>query len=102
MTGELVRKKTAHSCLHRGQHLQVLFEQRSEIHRNQYCEQSSATLKRLWQSGALVSPTKILNTDLVPIGDDVEPIEALREDVEMRNDSKNESEEFCESRETRT
>ena len=37
----------------------------------------------MWQSGALVSPTKTQNTDLAPIGDDIEPIEALREDVEM-------------------
>ena len=29
---------------------------------------------------------KTLNTDLAPIGDDIEPIEAPREDVEMRND----------------
>ena len=39
----------------------------------------------MWQSSAPVSPTRILNTDLAPIGDDVEPIEAPREDVEMRN-----------------
>ena len=33
-----------------------------------------------------MSPTKTLNTDLAPIGDDVEPVEAPRGDVEMRND----------------
>ena len=72
-------------CLHRRQHLQFLFEQRSEV-RNQYCEQFSAAGKRVWQSSALVSPTKTLNTDLAPIGDDIEPIKAPREDVEMGND----------------
>ena len=35
------------------------------------------------QSSALVSPTKPLTTDLVRIGDDIELIEAPREDVEM-------------------
>ena len=29
---------------------------------------------------------KTLNMDLAPIGDEVEPIEAHREDVEMAND----------------
>ena len=74
-------KKTAHSSPHRGQHLQFLFEQRSEIHKNQNCEQSSAARTRFWQSRALVSSTKTLGTDLAPIGD-----EAPREDVEMGND----------------
>ena len=40
----------------------------------------------MWQSSTLVSPTTSLNTDLAPIGDDIEPIEAPREDVEMGND----------------
>ena len=40
----------------------------------------------MWQSSALASPTTILNTDLAPSGDDVEPIEAPREDVEMGNE----------------
>ena len=40
----------------------------------------------MWQSSALVSPTKTLNTDLALIGDDIEPIEAPRGDVEMEND----------------
>ena len=31
-------------------------------------------------------PTKILNTDLAPIGDDIEAIEAPRQGVEMVND----------------
>ena len=82
----MVRKKTTHSSPHRGQYLQFLFEQRTEIHRDQNCEHFSAERKRWRQSSALVSPTKILNTDLAQIGDDVEPIEAPREDVEMRND----------------
>ena len=78
-------EETTHSSLHRGQHLQFLSEQGSEIHRNQYCEQFSAVWI-VWQSSALVSPTKILNTDLFPIDDDTEPIEARREHVEMEND----------------
>ena len=61
-------------------------EQRSEIPRNTHREQFSAAWKRLWQSSALVSPTKTLNTNLVPIGDDIEPIEAPREDVEKGNE----------------
>ena len=46
----------------------------------------SAAGKRVWQSSALVSPTKTLNTDLAPIGDDAEPTEAPHEDVELGND----------------
>ena len=68
----------------RKQHIPL--EQRSEIHRNPYCEQFSAAGTRLWQSSALVSPTKILNMDLAPIGDDTELNEAPREEVEMGND----------------
>ena len=83
--GELVRKKPAHSSLRRRQHLQFLLVQRSEIHRNQYCAQFSAAGKRVWQSSALVSPTKNSEDGSGPIGDDVEPIEAHREDVEMGN-----------------
>ena len=63
--GELVRRKTAHSSLHRRQHLQFPLEQRSEVHRNQYCEQFSAVGNRV---RSLVSPTKTLNTDLAPRG----------------------------------
>ena len=84
--GEPVRKKTAHSSLHRGQHLQFLFEHRSETHANHYCVQPSAAGKRLWQSSALVSPTTILNTELAPIGDDTEPNEALRKNIKIGND----------------
>ena len=40
----------------------------------------------MWQTSALVSPSKTLNTDLSPSGDDIEPIEAAREDVETGND----------------
>ena len=40
----------------------------------------------MWQSSALVSPTKTLNTDLAPIGDNIEPIKAPREDVEVEDD----------------
>ena len=34
----------------------------------------------------LVSPTKILNRDVAPIGDDIEPIRESRADVEMGNE----------------
>ena len=71
--GELVRKKTSHSSLHRRQHLQILLGQRSEVNRNQYCQQSKVARKQVWQSSAFVSPTKTLNTDLAPICDDTEP-----------------------------
>ena len=67
------------------------------------------------QSSAHVSPTKILFRDVAPIGDDIEPIGESRADVEMGNDedeepletermsqSKNESEESHQPRETRT
>ena len=68
---------------------------KSEIHRHRYCEHFSAARKRVWQSSALASPTKTLNTDLAPIGGDSEPTEALREDVEMGND---EDEELLEAK----
>ena len=84
--GELVRKKTVHGSRHRRKPLHYLLEQRSEVHRNQHCEHFSAGGKRVWQSSALVSPTNTLNTDLAPIGDDIDPIEAPRDDVEMGND----------------
>ena len=38
------------------------------------------------QGSALVSPKKILNRDVAPIGDDIEPIGESRADVEMGND----------------
>ena len=58
----------------------------SEIHRNQNCEHFSAAGKRVWPSSAPVRPTKTLITDLAPIGDDIEPKEPAREDVEMGNE----------------
>ena len=39
--------------------------------------------KRVWQSSALTSPTKSLNRDVVPLGDDIEPIGESRADVGM-------------------
>ena len=62
--------------------------------------------KRVWHSSTLVSPTKTLDKDVAPIGDDIEPIEALRENVEMINGEheepfKSESEESHDSREIR-
>ena len=39
----------------------------------------------------LVSPTETLNTDLAPIGNDIEPFEAPREDVETGNDEDEET-----------
>ena len=49
-------------------------------------EEQSAVGKRGWQSSALGSPTKTLNRDVAPIGDDIEPIGESRADVEMGND----------------
>ena len=68
------------------QHFQFLRESRSEIHRDQQCEQVSAVGKGVWQSSALVSPTKTLNRDVAPIGDDIEPVGESRADVEMGNE----------------
>ena len=68
---KLVNERT-HSSLSRKQHCQFLPEPRSEIHRDQQCEQCSAVGKRLWQSSTLVSPTKNLNRDVAPIDDDIE------------------------------
>ena len=50
------------------------------------CEELSAVGKRGWQSSALVSPTKTLNRDVAPIGDDIEPVGESRADVGMGND----------------
>ena len=38
------------------------------------------------QSSALVSPTKTLNRDVAPIGDDIEPVGESRADFEMGNE----------------
>ena len=46
----------------------------------------SAVGKRGWQSSALVSPTKTLNRDVAPIGDDIAPVVESRADVEMGSD----------------
>ena len=50
------------------------------------CEELSAVGKRGWQSSAPVSPTKTLNRDVAPIGDDIEPLVESRADVEMGNE----------------
>ena len=50
------------------------------------CKELSAVGKRGWQSSALVSSTKTLNRDVAPIGDDIEPVEESRADVEMGNE----------------
>ena len=48
-------------------------------------ERCSAVGKRVWQSSPLVSPTKTLNRDVAPIGDDIETIGESRADKwEMR------------------
>ena len=39
--------------------------------------------ERVWQSSALLSPTKFLNRVATPIGDDIEPVEESRSDVEI-------------------
>ena len=44
----------------------------------------AAVGKRGW----LVSPTKTLNRDVAPIGDDIEPVGESRADVEMENEEK--------------
>ena len=43
--GELVRKTTARSCQHRGQHLHLILEQKGEVKRNQCCK---IVLRRQW------------------------------------------------------
>ena len=43
-------------------------------------------MKRGWQSSAFGSPTKTLNRGVAPIGDDIEPVEKSRADVEMGNE----------------
>ena len=79
--GEFAWKKRTHSSLSRKQHLQFLPEPRSEIHRDQQCERCSAVGKRVWQSSALVSPTKAMDRDVAPVGDDIEPNGESRADV---------------------
>ena len=81
--GELVRKNTNSFRSTSKTTSSLLFEQRSEVNRNQCCERLSACWKRAWQSSACVSPTETLNTDLAPIDDD---IEAHREGVEIGNE----------------
>ena len=49
-------------------------------------EEQSTVGKRGWQSSALVGPTKTLNRDVAPIGDDIEPVGESRADVEMGNE----------------
>ena len=50
------------------------------------CVELSAVGKRGWQSSALVRPTKTLNRDVAPIGDDIEPVGESRADAEMGNE----------------
>ena len=67
---------------------------KSEFNRDQQCERCSslsceelsAVGKRRWQSSALVSPTKILNRDVAPSDDDIEPVGESRADVEVGNE----------------
>ena len=47
-----------------------------------FCGEKSTVGKRVWQSSALVSPMITLNRDVAPIGDDIEPKEECRADVE--------------------
>ena len=76
------------------QHFQFLPEPTSEINRDQQCERCrslsceelSAVGKRGWQSSTLVSPTKTLNRDAAPTGDDIEPVGESCADVEMGNE----------------
>ena len=41
--------------------------------------------KQVWQSSGLLSPTKTLRRGAEPIGDNIEPVEGSRVDVETRN-----------------
>ena len=41
------------------------------------CEQCSVVWKRVWQSSALVRPTKTLNREVAPIGGAIEPMAGL-------------------------
>ena len=50
------------------------------------CEELSAVGKRGCQSSALVSPTKTLNRDVDPIGDDIERVGESRADVGKGNE----------------
>ena len=82
--GDLAWNKRAHSRVSRKQHFRFLLEQRGDIHRNQrYCEELSAVGKRVWQSSALVRPTKIPNRDGASIGSDIETVQVPREDIRM-------------------
>ena len=76
------KKKQVIPVYPRTQHLPFLLEQRSETHRNQHYEQFSELGKRAWQSSVRIT----LNQDVARIGDGIEPLDALRENVEMRND----------------
>ena len=92
--GEMAWKERTHSSLSRKQHFQFLPESRSEINSDQpcercsslSCEELSAVGKRGWQSSALVCPTKTLNRDVAPIGEDIEPLGESRADVEIGNE----------------
>ena len=44
----------------------------------------------MWQSSPFVRPTKTLNKDLAPMGDDIDPMEVAPEDVEMEDDDEEE------------
>ena len=47
----------------------------------------------MWQSSAHESPITILNRDALPIGDDIEPVEESRVDVETGNEEEESLEE---------
>ena len=120
--GELAWKERTHSSQSWEVRSQFLPEPRSEVWRNPQRERRRAVSwegestvgKRVWQSSALVSPTKTLNRDVAPIGDDIEPIGGIscrcrngkwwrrRTSGSRNSQSQNESEESHEQRETRT
>ena len=58
----------------------------NNVNNNVTAENSSVQQSGMAQSSALVSPTKILNRDVAPIGDGIEPLGESRADVkwEMR------------------
>ena len=57
-----------------------------------FCEEESTVGKRVWQSSALVSPTKTLNRDVARIGDDIESmgnlVQMSKEETKKKNPQK--------------
>ena len=85
--GDLTRKKAAHVQSTSKTTSSIFFLSKEvKSTETQIVNNSQQPGNEYRRASALVSPTEILNTDLAPIGDDIEPIETPREDVEMGND----------------